>query len=129
MYRLILITSSSQYQFAPSGSHVGYSLATSPLDQQRIESIVHQTVESTLRRLARPPEGNLRTGFSSVDTRIQTGDSRSKLRYCLKTIKEEYGISNFRDVYFRSLKEYVIRRSHGNQFPSDNHIISYIRTT
>ena len=53
--------------------------ATSPLDEERIESIVHQTVESTLRRLAHPPEGNLRTGFPSVDTRIQTGDSRSKL--------------------------------------------------
>ena len=103
--------------------------ATSLLHQQRIESIFHQTVESTLRRLACPPEGNLRTGLPSVDTCIQTGDSRSKLCYCLKTIEEEYGISNFRGVYFRLRKEYVIRCLHGNQFLSDNHILSYIRTS
>ena len=33
-----------------------------------------------------------------------------------------------RNVYFRPLKEYILRQDHGNQFPSDNHILAYVRT-
>ena len=98
-------------------------------DERQIASIVNHTVSETLRSISRPTGGYLRTGYPSVDTPISSGDSRSLIRCCLKFIEEEYGLENIRNVYFRSLKEYVQRPIHSERYPSDTEILNYISTT